>query len=84
MSRSSTSATRPTRHLTPREREVLSLVADGYSTADVARELWITEDTVRTHIRRMKARLEARSRAHLVAIAFREGLWADRRREVGR
>jgi DNA-binding CsgD family transcriptional regulator len=79
------SSRRPKGHLTRRERQVLALIADGYSTADVARALWITEDTVRTHIRRMKARLEARSRPHLVAIAFREGLWTDGRegREEG-
>ena len=66
---------RPARRLTAREREVLALVADGYSTAEIARALWITEDTVRTHIKRMLVRLEARTRAHAVAIAFREGLW---------
>ena len=63
--------------ITPREREVLELVADGHSTAEVARALWITEDTVRTHIKRMMVRLGARTRAHAVAIAFREGLWED-------
>lgn len=67
---------RPARRITMRERQVLALVAQGYSTAEIARALWITEDTVRTHIKRMKARLEARTRAQLVAIAFREGLWA--------
>ena len=64
------------RRLTPRELDVLELVAEGYSTAEIARELWITEDTVRTHIKRMMVRLEARTRAHVVAIAFREELWA--------
>jgi DNA-binding CsgD family transcriptional regulator len=63
--------------------EVLVLVADGYSTAEIARCLWITEDTVRTHIKRMMTRLEARTRAHLVAIAFREGLWAASPHENG-
>ena len=61
--------------ITAREREVLQLVAEGYSTAEIARALWITEDTVRTHIKRTLARLGARTRAHAVAIAFREGLW---------
>jgi DNA-binding CsgD family transcriptional regulator len=63
--------------ITPREREVLELVADGHSTTEIARALWITEDTVRTHIKRMMVRLGARTRAHAVAIAFREGLWDD-------
>ena len=72
----STSSRRPTRRITARERQVLALVADGYSTGEIAGALWITEDTVRTHIKRMMLRLDARTRAHLVAIAFREGLWA--------
>jgi DNA-binding CsgD family transcriptional regulator len=63
--------------ITPREREVLELVADGRSTAEIAQALWITEDTVRTHIKRMMVRLGARTRAHAVAVAFREGLWED-------
>jgi DNA-binding CsgD family transcriptional regulator len=67
---------RAKRRITARENDVLELVANGYSTAEIARELWITEDTVRTHIKRMMVRLEARTRAHAVAIAFREGLWA--------
>jgi DNA-binding CsgD family transcriptional regulator len=72
----STRPRRPTYRITAREREVLKLVAEGYSTAEIARDLWITEDTVRTHIKRMLVRLGARTRAHAVAIAFREGLWA--------
>jgi DNA-binding CsgD family transcriptional regulator len=61
--------------VTARELEVLELIAEGYSTTEIARELWITEDTVRTHIKRMLARLGARTRAHAVTIAYREGLW---------
>jgi DNA-binding CsgD family transcriptional regulator len=76
MTTSRTKSRLPARRITAREREVLALVAEGYSTAEVARELWITEDTVRTHIKRMMVRLEAKTRAHLVTIAFREGLWA--------
>jgi DNA-binding CsgD family transcriptional regulator len=71
------------RRLTPRELDVLELVAEGYSTAEIARELWITADTVRTHIKRMMVRLDARTRAHVVAIAFREGLWAASIRTEG-
>ena len=44
---------RAERRITAREHDVLELVANGYSTAEIARELWITEDTVRTHIKRM-------------------------------
>jgi DNA-binding CsgD family transcriptional regulator len=65
------------RRLTARELDVLELVAAGYSTAEIAGVLWITEDTVRTHVKRTLARLGARTRAHAVAIAFRERLWRD-------
>jgi DNA-binding CsgD family transcriptional regulator len=63
--------------ITSRELDVLELVAEGYSTAEIARALWITEETVRTHVKRTLARLEARTRAHAVAIAFRDGLWRE-------
>jgi DNA-binding CsgD family transcriptional regulator len=67
------------RPATPRELEVLALVAEGYSTREIARELWITEETVRTHVRRLLERLGARTRAHAVSIAYRERLWDDDR-----
>jgi DNA-binding CsgD family transcriptional regulator len=60
---------------TRRELEVLALIAHGHSTAEIAQALWITEDTVKTHVRRLLKRLGARTRAHAVAIAFRENLW---------
>ena len=63
-----------TRRITERERQVLQLVAAGHSTAEIAGALWITEDTVRTHVKRILVRLAARTRAHAVAIAYREGL----------
>jgi DNA-binding CsgD family transcriptional regulator len=72
-------ASRRTRKVTTRELEVLALIADGYSTREIARALWITDETVRTHVRRVLGRLEARTRAHAVSIAYREGLWADDR-----
>lgn len=64
----------PRRKVTPRELEVLELVADGHSTREIARRLWVTEETVKTHIRRLHDRLGARTRAHAVAIAFRAGI----------
>ena len=83
--RSGNAAPRAAQRITARELDVLELIADGYSTARIAQALWITEDTVRTHVRRMLARLDARTRAHAVAIAYRDGLWtsADRRSEGG-
>jgi DNA-binding CsgD family transcriptional regulator len=57
-----------------RELEVLELVSEGLSTREISRRLWITEETVKTHVRRMHNRLAARTRAHAVAIAFRKGI----------
>ena len=65
---------RPRRKITPRELDVLRLVAEGLSTREIAARLWITEETVKTHIRRLHDRLGARTRAHAVAIAFRSGI----------
>jgi DNA-binding NarL/FixJ family response regulator len=58
--------------LTRRQREILQLLADGESTTVAARELGLSEETVRTHSRNILARLGARNRTHAVAIALRE------------
>jgi DNA-binding NarL/FixJ family response regulator len=60
--------------LTPRLREVLSLVAEGYSTAEVARELRLSKHTVKNYMERIFQRLGARDRTEAVAIALREGI----------
>jgi DNA-binding NarL/FixJ family response regulator len=60
--------------LTRRQREILQLFADGHSTADVARRLGLSGETVRTHTKAVLARLEARDRAHAVAIGLRNGM----------
>lgn len=60
--------------LTRRQREILQHVADGHSTADVSRRLGLSRETVRSHTKGALARLQARDRAHAVAIAFRRGL----------
>lgn len=59
--------------LSARQREIVHLVALGLSGPEIADELQIGEETVRTHIRTAKERLGARSRAHLVAKALAEG-----------
>ena len=64
----------PRPKVTPRELEVLGLVADGLTTREIARRLWVTEETVKTHIRRLHDRLGASTRAHAVAIAYRSGI----------
>jgi DNA-binding NarL/FixJ family response regulator len=60
--------------LTRRQREILQLLADGGSTVLAARELGLSEETVKTHTKNVLARLEARNRTHAVAIALRESL----------
>jgi DNA-binding NarL/FixJ family response regulator len=60
--------------LTERELQVLRGMADGKSNAEIGRDLFVSEDTVKTHARRLFRKLGARDRAHAVAAAFRAGL----------
>jgi DNA-binding NarL/FixJ family response regulator len=60
--------------LTAREREILQLLADGMSNADVAAKLFISQETVKSHVRHILAKLEADTRTHAVAIALREAI----------
>ncbi len=60
--------------LTPRERDVLRLIADGQTTAEAADELGIKEATVRTYVEHMRHKLGVGTRAGVVARAFRLGL----------
>jgi DNA-binding CsgD family transcriptional regulator len=59
--------------LSPREKEIVHLVALGLTGPEIADELHISHDTVRTHVRNAMTKLNARSRAHLVAKALGEG-----------
>jgi PAS domain S-box-containing protein len=59
--------------LTAREREVVQMVALGRTGPEIAAELQISHHTVRTHLRNSMQKVDARSRAHLVAIALAEG-----------
>jgi PAS domain S-box-containing protein len=59
--------------LTAREREIVRLIAEGASGPEIAAELSISHDTVRTHARNAMGKMGARSRAHLVAKALAEG-----------
>lgn len=63
--------------LSRREREVVRLVALGNTGPEIADELHISHDTVRTHARNAMLKVGARSRAHLVAKALGEGLVLD-------
>ncbi len=60
--------------LTERELQVLRGMSEGKSNAEIGRELYVSEDTVKTHARRLFRKLGARDRAHAVASAFRAGL----------
>ena len=65
---------RPAPTLTERELEVLSGMCEGMSNAEIGRALFLSEDTVKTHARRLFRKLGAADRAHAVAIALRRGL----------
>ena len=63
--------------LTEREREVLSLLADGLSNAAIADKLTVSVHTVRNHISNLSAKLGAHSKLEALSIAVRDGLLPD-------
>lgn len=66
------SASRP--QMTPRELEILQQIADGYSNSDIARELGISHETVKVHVRGILAKLDARDRSQAASIALKRGI----------
>ena len=60
--------------LSPREREVIALLAEGLTGPEIAERLFISPATVRTHVENAMGKLEARTRVHAIAIALRQGL----------
>ena len=59
---------------TAREIEVLQLISDGLVNREIGQRLFLSEETVKSHVRHLLAKLQARSRAHAVAVGFRRGL----------
>lgn len=69
--------------LTEREREIVAWVATGRSNHEIAEELVVSPDTVRTHVSRAMVKLQARDRAQLVVFALQSGLAAPPRGGAG-
>ncbi|HEY2692287.1 MAG TPA: response regulator transcription factor [Streptosporangiaceae bacterium] len=67
--------------LTPREREVVALIATGLSNEEISRKIYVSPSTVKTHAARAMTKLNARDRAQLVVFAYQAGLvrpgWAE-------
>jgi DNA-binding NarL/FixJ family response regulator len=60
--------------LTPREREVLELIARGLSNREIATELFVEESTIRTHVKRVQMKLQLRDRVQIVIFAYETGM----------
>ena len=60
--------------LTPREQEVFTLIAHGDTNADIAEELFISEGTVKTHVKRVFSKLDMRDRSQVVVFAYEQRL----------
>lgn len=65
---------RMVRHITLRETEVLTLVAEGYSGKEIAQRLGIAPTTVDRHVEHARLKIGARNRTHLIVVAMQQGL----------
>jgi DNA-binding NarL/FixJ family response regulator len=64
----------PGEQMTPREREVLDLLGEGFSNREIAERLGISDHTVKFHVAAIYGKLHATSRAEAVRVAFRRGM----------
>ena len=64
----------PPGHLAPRERETLHWIASGYTHAQIATRMGLSEATVNTYAKRLRAKLDARNKAELTRMAIEFGL----------
>jgi DNA-binding NarL/FixJ family response regulator len=60
-------------HLSPREREIMHLMAEGFTAEAIGAQLGVSVETVRTHVRNVIRKLEARNRVHAIALALERG-----------
>jgi DNA-binding NarL/FixJ family response regulator len=67
--------------LTPREREVLAAVAHGHTNSEIAKELYLSEATVKSHVHRIFFKLGITDRAKAVSVAFDTGLVVARQHD---
>ena len=67
----------PWSRLSPREREVLALVAEGRSNKAIAEELYVSPNTVKTHVAAILTKLEVETRVQLAALAARHATWPE-------
>jgi DNA-binding NarL/FixJ family response regulator len=63
--------------LTEREMDVFRLITKGYSNAEIGRELFISDTTVKTHVTRLLTKLDLRDRAQAIVLAYQTGLFAE-------